>query len=226
MIAFGTAIADPATYEAVALPGIERVAEPGSPILTREGADSIQRSYNEMMDELAGRSDLEALVLLHQDLELEDEDLAQRVRRVFRDPRVGLFGVLGARLSKLHCWLAPDELFGIAIGPDHMGPGHTRLSTGPREVDGVDGAVLIVAPWVVRGLRFGEALAGAFHGYDVDIAMRVRAHGGKVICEDVACRHHAEVKDDYAAQRAAGVSLARMWDPELRPREWDPAFAL
>ena len=226
MIAFGTAITDRMTYEAVALAGIERSAEPDSPILTREGADSIQRPYNEMMDELAGCPDLEALVLVHQDLELEDEDLPHRLRRVFGDPRVGLFGVLGARASKLHRWLAPDELFGVAIGPEHMGPGYLRLSTGPQEVDGVDGAVLVLAPWVVRGLRFSEALADEFHGYDVDFSMRVRAHGGRVTCEDLPCRHHTEVKNDYVAQLAAGVSLARMWDPALRPQEWDGAFAL
>jgi hypothetical protein len=226
LIAFGTAISDRPIYEEIALPGIERVAEPNSPVLTREGYDSIQRPYNEMMDELAGTPELEALVLLHQDVELQAGDLPGRIRRVLADRRVGLLGVLGARLSRLHCWLCADELFGIAIGPHHMGPGYRRLSSGPHEVDGVDGAVLILAPWVVRGLRFGEALAGSFHGYDVDIAMRVRARGGKVICEDIPCRHHMELKDDHEDQEAAGVALAKMWDPALRPREWRAAFQL
>ena len=224
MIAFGTAIADRQIYEEVALAGIERVAEPDSPILVREGHDSIQRPYNEMLDEAAALADLEALVLLHQDVELEDEALPRRIRRAFRDPRAGLFGVLGARLSKLHRWLSPEEVLGIAIGPEHMGPERVRLSVGPQEADAVDGAVLVLAPWVVRGLRFDEALPGGFHGYDIDISLRVRAHGGTVICEDVDCRHHADVKHDYEAQRDAGIELARMWDPALRPREWEAAF--
>jgi hypothetical protein len=224
VIAFGVAITHRDVYEEVARPAIELVAEPGSPILLREGHDSIRRPYNEMLDEAAAMAGLEALVLLHQDVELEDETLPQRIRRAFQDPRAGLFGVLGARLSKLHRWLSPDEVLGIAIGPDHMGPERVRLSQGPREVDAVDGAVLVLAPWVVRGLRFDETLPGGFHGYDVDMSLRVRAHGGKVICEDVDCRHHAELKHDYEAQRDAGVELARRWDPALRPREWEPAF--
>jgi GT2 family glycosyltransferase len=223
VIAFGTAVSDPAVYERIARPGIERLAEGDSRILTRGGYDSIQRPYNEMMDEAAGFADLEALMLLHQDLELVDDSTLERTRRVFDDPRVGLVGALGARASKLHCWLAPDEIFGFALGPEHMEE-EIRISTGPREVDGVDGALLILAPWVVRSIRFGEALAERFHGYDVDLGARVRARGGRVICEDIVCRHHATTKHDYEAQESAGVALAKMWDPALRPREWEPAF--
>jgi Glycosyltransferase like family len=224
MIAFATAVTDLATYEEVALPSIRRIAEPDSAILSRIGCDSIQRPYNEMMDEAAAMPGLEALVLLHQDLQLLDEDLLVRVRRVFRDPLVGLFGPLGGRASKLHRWLAPDEVFGFAIGPDQADLEEPRISVGPHEVDGLDGALLIAAPWVVRGVRFSEALAEHFHGYDVDISVRVRARGGKIVCEDFPCRHHMLFKHDYAEQQAAGVALAKMWDPTLRPREWGPAF--
>ncbi len=226
MLAFATAISDRATYERVALPAIERVAEPDSPILTREGYDSLQRPYNEMMDEAAGLPGVEALVLLHQDLELRDEGLAARIRRVFGDPRAGLLGALGGRAAKLHRWLAPDRVFGYAIGPGPEGLADPRLSTGSHEVDGIDGALIVAAPWVIRGIRFSEDFARRFHGYDVDISSRVRARGGRVICEDIPCVHHTRLKDDYDAQRAAGVQLAKMWDATLRPREWGPAFDL
>lgn len=225
MIAFGTAITDEVAYASIALPSIERVAEPDSVILSRSGYNSIQRPYNEMMDELARRADLEALVLLHQDLELIDPSLPERVRRVFGDPTVGLLGALGARINRLHRWLAPEgRVFGYALGPDQENVEDPRISVGPHEVDAVDGALIVVAPWVVRALRFSEALAEHFHGYDVDISMRVRAHGGKVICEDIPCRHRMEIKDDYDNQAAGGIALAKMWDPALRPREWRPAF--
>lgn len=224
MIAFATAVSDRAIYERVALSGIERASEPDSRLLTRAGRDTIQQPYNEMMDEAAALPELEALVLLHQDLELLDDSLPRRVRSAFRDPRVGLLGVLGGRLSKLHCWLTPDRAFGFAIGPNPRPLRDPRISIGPHEVDGVDGALIAAAPWVVRGIRFGAELAERFHGYDVDIGLRVRARGGKVICEDVPCRHHTALKSDFGAQRDAGVELARMWDPAIRPREWAAAF--
>lgn len=225
MIAFATAISDPAVYERVALRGLGRVAEPDARLLTRSGYETIQRPYNELLDEAAELPGLEAVVLLHQDLELLDDSLPGRLRRAFRDRSVGLFGVLGGRLSRLHCWLAPDRAFGFAIGPNPRPLRDPRITVGPHEVDGLDGALIALAPWVVRGIRFSEP-AGRFHGYDVELGLRVRARGGKLICEDVPCRHHTTLKHDYDAQRQAGVALARSWDPTIRPPEWAAAFQL
>lgn len=222
MIAFGIAISERETYEQVALPGIERAAEPDSVILTREGMP-IRQAYDEIADEVAAEPNLEALVLLHQDYELTDDSLPRRLRRVFSDPRVGLFGSLGARNVTLHLWLSSRHLFGSVDAPGVS----RRFSSGPQEVEGIDGALLVLAPWVARGLRFGDAPeAMDFHGYDVDISMRVRAHGGRLIAEGIPHFHHREPKDDFEAQCQAGVALARRWDPALRPREWQPAFEL
>jgi hypothetical protein len=224
MIAFATAVSDRSIYERVALPGMERVVEADSIVLTREGHDTIRRPYNEMMDALVDRQDLEALVLLHQDLELLDDSLLGRLRREFRKPDVGLLGVLGARLSRLHIWLTPDRPFGYAIGPNPKKLRNAHISLGPHEVDIIDGALIAMAPWVVRAIRFDERLSNHFHGYDIEISRRVAAHGGKVICDDIPCHHRTTLTTDYDAQRAAGVALARAWDPALRPQEWKPSF--
>jgi Glycosyltransferase like family len=224
MIAFATAVSDRRTYTEVALPGIERVADPGALIVSRRGRGSVQRPYNEMMDVAAARDDLEALVLIHQDLELLDDSLPERVRRAFEEPDVGLLGVLGARLSKLHIWLTPERPFGYAIGPNPRKLKNPHISSGVHEVDILDGALIVAAPWVVRAIRFDERLSTHFHGYDIDISRRVAAHGGKIVCEDIPCRHHTILTTDYDKQRAAGTRLAGMWDPTTRPREWKPAF--
>jgi hypothetical protein len=221
MIAFGVAVTDRATYERFALPGIERASEPDSRLLTRQGL-TIRCAYNEIMDEAAAEPRLEALVLLHQDFELTDGSLPGWARCLLADPCVGLAGSLGARNATLHLWLASRELYGSVAAPGV----ERRFSSGPQQVDGVDGALLVLAPWVVRGLRFGAVGANGFHGYDVDIAMRVRAHGGTVWCEEIPHFHHREPKHDHDAQRLAGIELARMWDPALRPPEWAPAFQL
>jgi Glycosyltransferase like family len=220
MIAFGTALAGSRReYEEAALPGIRRNAEPDSAILTRAGL-TIWEAYDQMMEEAAALPELEALVLLHQDYELTDGSLPGRVRRLLRDPAVGLIGALGARGVTTHLYLSPEKLYGIVEATGFR----RRFSSGSDEVEGVDGALLILAPWVVRGLRFGEPLAGGFHGYDADISLRVRAHGGKVVCDDIPHFHHRVSKDDFDAQRLAGIDLARRWDPALRPPEWEAAF--
>jgi hypothetical protein len=221
MIAFGTAITDRATYERIALRGIARAAEPDSQVLTRAGL-KIGRAYNEIIDEAAALPGLEALVLLHQDLELTDGSLPRRLRRLLGDPPVGLIGALGARNATVHLWLASRELYGTVRAPGI----DRRFSDGSQEVEGVDGALLVLAPWVVRGLRFGEEIPGGFHGYDADIGLRVRAHGGRVVCDDIPYFHHRTPGTDYDAQRLAGIALARMWDRGLRPREWAASFQL
>jgi GT2 family glycosyltransferase len=220
MIAFGTAVADERIYETVALPGIQRLAEPDSLVITRHGYDSIQRPYNEMLEEVADRADLEALILVHQDLELTDSSLLERARPLLRDPRVGLVGLFGARSAKLSHWIE-GELFGTSSGPMLR----LRHSTGSHEVDLVDGALLVIAPWVVRALRFDERLGRDFHGYDVDFSFRVRAAGGRVTCSDVPYVHHMQRPwSDRAGFVRSLVAVRRMWDPQLRPPEWAGAF--
>jgi GT2 family glycosyltransferase len=222
MLAFGTAISDRDAYDRFAAAGISRAAEPGSAILTRSGRDSIQQPYNEMLEEAADITDLEALVLLHQDLELTDDSLPARLRAQLRDPRVGLVGLLGGRSTMLHLWTKTEDLYGTSMAPGV----EARHSTGSHEVDAVDGSLLAIAPWAVRSLRFSEALADDFHGYDVDFSMRVRAAGGRVICDDIPYFHHMspQTPNDVEAIGRAGVALARMWDPALRPPEWEAAF--
>lgn len=222
MIAYATAISDREVYERVALPGIERVATENSVMLTREGYDSVARPYNEMMEEAGALEGLEALVLIHQDLELTDGSLPERVASLLRDSRTGLVGALGARDVRLHCWTdSREHLYGTAMAPGVA----VRFSTGPHEVDIVDGALLVVAPWAVRSLRFDEVAAGTFHGYDVDFSCRVRASGGRVVCDDIPYFHRmARSWDGDDALTRAGVALARRWDPALRPSDWAPAF--
>jgi hypothetical protein len=222
MIAFGSAVSDEAIFERVALPGIRQVIEPDSVVLTRVGYDSIQRPYNEMLDEAAARDDLEALVLLHQDLELLDDSLLRRARAALRDPRVGVVGLFGGRRAPLTCWTDAGRLFGREMSPTSS----IHHSAGSHEVEIVDGSLLVLAPWVVRTVRFSEALASDFHGYDFDFCLRVRALGGRVVCSDAPYFHHMRRPwSDAGALRRALGTLVSMWDPEHRPREWAGSFA-
>jgi hypothetical protein len=54
-------------------------------------------TYNSMLDELAAREDLEAVVFLHQDLVIEDDDFVAKLRRRLADPEIALVGNAGGR---------------------------------------------------------------------------------------------------------------------------------
>ncbi|NLT07361.1 MAG: hypothetical protein GXY03_13780 [Solirubrobacterales bacterium] len=220
MIVFGTAVSDRDVYERVALPGIRRAAESDALIWDYEGYDSLQRPCNEMLDAARELDGLEALVLLHQDLELTDGSLPPRVRALLADRRVGVVGSFGARAVPLHRWTESTDLYGVAS----VTGGERRFGPTPADVEVVDGSLLVLAPWVVDAVRFDESLAADFHGYDVDLCRRVLALGGRVVCDDIPYRHQMSPRDDRQAVRRAGVRLAERWDPALRPGAWEGAF--
>src|SRR5205085_5644484 len=95
----------------------------------------------------------------------------------------------------------------------------------PAEVDTVDRVLLVLSPWVVRHLRFDEAL-GPRHGYEFDLCRQARAAGRKVIVENLAVAHARPlgVIDDPEAWIEAHVRAAEKWDPDaaLDPAEWKP----
>lgn len=215
-------MSDRAVFARFAEPSLESIREPDSRLSVRTGYDSIQRPYNEILDEAREVAGLEGVVLIHQDMELNDASLLARMRPLLREPRVGVIGLLGARGVLPHIWWEAEALFGTSRTPLV----ERRHSHGPYEVEAVDGALLVLAPWVASELRFDEALAGDFHGYDVDLCLRVRAAGGRVICDDFPYLHHMSRPWADGEQFArAGRKLARRWGRELDPRERVPSWS-
>ena len=95
MIAFGTSITKPDVYAACAEPAS---AGPPSRLggLALPSVGSIFRSYNAVLERAAGRDDLEALVLVHQDAEIVDADFCAGARRALTTPKSAVVGCVGA----------------------------------------------------------------------------------------------------------------------------------
>jgi Glycosyltransferase like family len=227
MIAFGSAITKPEIYRRAADVGIRLAAEPDSEIYPMTSIGSIFRSYNALLEQAAEREDLEALVLVHQDTQIVDEDFCARARWVLRDPDVGIAGCVGAVGVRSIAWWEGSVSFASFIHrfDDHGGgdlpafswamteaPPYARTG----EVDTVDGFLLVLSPWVVRNVRFDESL-GQFHGYDFDFCLQVRAAGRKVVTTDFRAIHnHAlEPFDDPESWIAAHIKVAEKWDGRM-----------
>ena len=227
MIAFASAITQPDVYDRCARSGIERAAEPGSAVLARAAAGTIARSYNAILEEAAELDDLEALVLVHQDTEIVDSDLCEKVREALRDPDVGLVGCVGAiGVRSIARWEGSITLASFANRYEEYGggdlaalswawadaPPYARLG----EVETLDGFILVLAPWVVANVRFDEELS-EFHGYDLDFCLQVREGGRKVVTADFRAIHHRplEMVPDRDEWVAAHVSVAEKWDGRM-----------
>jgi hypothetical protein len=237
MIAFGSSITDPGLYRGCAERGIERVREPDSVVLARMAAGTLFRSYNLLLDEAAQLPDLEALVLVHQDAELIDEDFCAKLRRALSDPEVGVVGCVGAIGVRSIAWwegsvtwasfthrygeLGGGEIPAFSFRGEPLPPyAHTG------EVDTVDGFVLGLSPWTVKNVRFDESL-GQLHGYDLDFCLSVRAAGKRVITEDFQAIHHhsLELVSEPETWIAAHMKVSEKWEGRMpgvgfAPGDW------
>jgi hypothetical protein len=227
VIVFASSITDSEAYSRCAEPGIRLAAEPDSEIIANAAAGSIFRSYNLIMDSVAERDDIEALVLLHQDAELASPDFCGTLRTALRDPDVGVVGCVGAVGVRSIAWwegsvtwasfthryseLGGGELPALSWMTDEL-PAFAHTG----EVDTVDGFVLALSPWAVRNVRFDESL-GELHGYDFDFCLQVRAAGRKVVTADFRVVHHhsLELVSNPETWIAAHMRVADKWDGRL-----------
>lgn len=238
MIAFASAVTKPAVYARCAEPGIGRCAEPDSEVVAEPAKGSISRSYNALLDRFAGREDLDALVLLHQDTEIVDTDFCRRARQALSDPSVGVVGCVGAiGVTSIAWWegsvtlssfanryeeYGGGELPGFSWDPDDSPP-YAQVG----EVDTLDGFLLVLSPWTVRNIRFDEDLS-EFHGYDLDFCLQVREAGRKVTTADTRAIHHRplEMLPDVEPWVQAHIRVAEKWDGRIpgigtAPGSWE-----
>jgi len=146
-----------------------------------------------MLDEAASLPDLEALVLLHQDVELRDERLADKLRMCLQDPLVAVVGAVGAsNVRDLDYWDG-GVIGGVAWPAIAKARNGVRGSITAGPVDAVDGLLMALSPWAVRNLRFDERFAPFFHGYDTDLCFQARERGRRVVVADLDVVHHARM---------------------------------
>jgi hypothetical protein len=214
LIAYGTAVTDEAMYERFALAGITAVAEPGSPVMRREGM-SLQRAYNEMLVEAAAEPDIEAVVLPHQDLRIEEPNFNQKLRAALEDPSVALVGAVGGRGVRSLGWDDDAEMVGTMGGWVHGDVTYFRSEgfDGLLDVDVVDGTLLIFSSWAARNLRFDLRFERDFHAYDADICFQALALGRRVVVAELWSVHcgFGTIAPRRGSWVRASLELDRKW---------------
>lgn len=228
MIAFGSSITAPEVYERCAKRGFRLAAEPDSELFAQPAVGSIFRSYNLILERAIAHDNLEALVLAHQDVEIVDPEFCQKIRRVLRDPEVGVVGCVGAIGVRSIAWwegavtwasfvhryeeFGGGEFPSLTWDPDKLPPYACK-----GDADTVDGLLMVLSPWTVRNIRFDESLGLLLHGYDFDLCLEVRAAGRKVMTEDLRVVHHhsLELVDDPQPYVEAHMKIAEKWDSRM-----------
>ena len=159
MIIYGCAVTDGDVFARCAEAGVRRLADAGGELLAQPSVGSLPRNYNLLRERAAERSDLEALVLLHQDVEIVDPRFAQTVRDTLADPDVAVAGCAGAIGVRGLAWWegsitwasvtqryeefgGAGEVPGVSWRADD---GH-RGYVGTGEVDAIDGCLIVLSP--------------------------------------------------------------------------------
>ncbi len=194
--------------ERIALPGI-RASDPSGYVLVRRGERSIFTAYNSMLDEAAALG-AEALVLVHDDVQLRDPRLPTTLSEVFADGSVGLVGVIGGTgVRDLRWWEHASVGYAEEVGRT------LDYGRGQHEAEVVDGIFLALPRRAFGLVRFDEGTFTGFHGYDADISCQVAARGLRVVTADVDLLHHTKptaIKGPNAHRLANLLWLAK-WHP-------------
>ena len=228
MILYGCAVTDGETFARCAEAGVRRMTAADGELLAQASVGSVARNYNLLRDRAAERSDLEALVLLHQDVEIVDPAFPATVREALADPEVAIAGCAGAiGVRGLAWWEGSITWASVTQRYEEFGGGgeipgiswrreQNPAYVGTGEVDAIDGCLIVLSPWAVRNLSFDEQLARR-HGYDVDICLQARAAGRKVVTADLRVVHHhsLDLLPDPEEWIQAHIALAEKWDGRL-----------
>ena len=202
VVAYGSCVGSWAKLQANVIPRVT------GPLLALSGQTSICTAYNAILDAYAGRS-LDALILLHDDLEITDPQAEAKFLAALGDD-VALVGVCGGRGDRTLSWWTSETV-------GHQQTDSGPLDFGPRtgDVAFIEGSIMVFSPWAVEHLRFDETYPG-FLGYD-DICLTARTMGKRVVVADVDTHHHSTV--GFKSE-----TIAASWDvaEAIFQRKWWP----
>jgi 2-polyprenyl-3-methyl-5-hydroxy-6-metoxy-1,4-benzoquinol methylase len=203
VIAYAACVGSPEKFQNICLPGLRRVVQPDDLVIEAEHDRSIFAAYNEVLDAVRDRDDLDALVLLHEDTEVTDPRFRAILLNQLADPEIAIVGTVGARGIAGLAWWEAD-----CYGRVQETRGIVDFGGGTHDVDTVDGLVMGLSPWALRNLRFDDDAYEGFDAYDADICAQARAAGKRVVVTELPVAHrHTRVGS--ARETSDGGSFQR-----------------
>ena len=182
------------------------VARDHKEILALSNQPSIAVAYNKILATYQDRG-LDALVLLHDDLEITDSRAEEKFLLALTEPDVALVGVAGGTPDppSITWWEN-----GSRIGHQMTDSGMLDFGERSGDVLFIEGSIMVLSPWAIENLRFDTRYRG-FLGYD-DICVTAKlVHGKRVVVADVDTHHHSTVGFKSEAIRASWHETDRLF---------------
>jgi hypothetical protein len=178
----------------------------------RKNEFSICSAYNEG----AKRANYEILCFAHEDIEMKSMNWGEVLSESLADRTVGLLGVIGICFYNLFPfgWLDLNELEGqLHVGALPGKPKHVHIrfqSQNTAEVAGIDGMFMATRKEIIQQFPFSEQDLKGFHGYDIDLAMKVRTAYRIVVSRKILLTHGSGGNYNQAYHDALTI-LDRKW---------------
>jgi hypothetical protein len=225
VIVFGTCVGYPDKLAAHAAPGLVRSmgAEAYTHITYDSNGKDIFPVYAGIIQAAKDMPDVEALALMHDDLEFQDVELAAKIRAAFSDPDVAILGLIGSRGAKGLAWWEGERAGRVT----DLTYGLHDFGFDAPAVESIDGMLVVLSPWAIANLKLHGLGYEGFHGYADELCAQARDAGKKTVVVDIKALHHS--RGGYAGgedsfRRAEQYFLARR-DPWAMLREpfdtWD-----
>ena len=202
MIGYGVCVG---SWEKLRRNVIPRVGD--RPLFALSGQTQLTVAYNTILDAYRDRG-LDAVILLHDDLEIVDPDAETKFLAALTEPDVAMVGVCGGKGDKSLAWWTSET-----VGHQMTDSGLLDFGARAGDVAFIEGSIMVFSPWAVNNLRFDTRYPG-FLGYD-DICLTARDAGKRVTVVDVDTHHHSTVGFKSPA-------IAAAWDvaEEIFQAKW------
>lgn len=177
------------------------------PLMALSGQTQLTVAYNTVLDAYRGR-ELDAVVLLHDDLELVDPNAEEKILKALAEPGVAIVGVCGGKGDQTLAWWESET-----VGRQMTDSGMLDFGERIGDVAFVEGSLMAFSPWAVENLRFDPQYPG-FLGYD-DVCLAALAADKRVVVADVDTHHHTTIGFKSEA-------IAAAWDvaETIFQRKW------
>ena len=184
-VVIGVCVGPSGRFESVCKPALLRFAADAE-IIVLHNQRSIAGAYNEILRRSCEHDDLVAVVLIHDDVELLDDQWLPTILGAMQPESTAILGVIGGAGPGGMAWFSREQKFGHVSEP-HNAYDFDRKTT---PVDVIDGLFIAFSPWAAHNLRFDVSRYPAFHGYDADICSQARAAGREVLVAPINVLHH------------------------------------
>ncbi|SIS88874.1 glycosyltransferase [Chryseobacterium gambrini] len=151
---------------------------------------SIMEAYNSGEE----KSRFENLLFIHEDVVFHTHNWGERLIKHLNKPGVGIIGISGSSYvpTAPSSWTVSEEYQETNIlesTKENPIPRHTQTTKkNMNKVLGVDGVFLAVKKSVFKNYKFNEDLGG-FHGYDLDISLRISKKLQNYVINDILIEH-------------------------------------